>query len=153
MLLKIKFLFSLAFLSVIFLTGCDSESSKKKVEAALNIDAGSVINSLNVAGYTFSGSCVKSGVGNIEYSVESSGSSQGSPLTGTIDCTDGAWELPLSVLAAISDGELTLSLSSFDISASLTLTKDTQVPVLNTVTTDESAGSFRLRCGWWGCLS
>ena len=148
----IKSLFYLVLLSVVSLTGCNSSSSKKK-QAALNIDAGDAINSHNKGSYTFSGPCVENGENNIEYSVASSGSSQGAAaLTGSIGCTEGKWELPFSTLAAISDGEVTLSLSSSNLSASLTVTKDTQAPVLSSVSANKNNGSFTLSCdGTGGC--
>ena len=142
----IKSLFYLVLLSVVSLTGCNSSSSKKK-QAALNIDVGDAINSHNKGSYTFSGPCVENGENNIEYSVASSGSSQGAAaLTGSIGCTEGKWELPFSTLAAISDGEVTLSLSSSNLSASLTVTKDTQAPVLSSVSANKNNGSFTLSC-------
>ena len=148
----IKSLFYLVLLSVISLTGCNSSSSKKK-QAGLNIDVGDAINSHNKGSYTFSGPCVENGENNIGYSVASSGSSQGvAALTGSIGCTEGKWELPFSTLAAISDGEVTLSLSSSNLSASLTVTKDTQAPVLNSVSADKENESFTLSCdGTNGC--
>ena len=138
----IKSLFCIVLLSVVSLTGCNSSSSKKK-QAALNIDAGDAINSHNKGSYTFSGPCVENGAKNIEYSMASSGSSAGAePLTGSIDCTGGRWELPLKTLP---DGEITFSLSSGKLSASLTLTQDTVIPVLSSVTHTEG-GSFTLVC-------
>ena len=137
----IKSLFYLVLLSVVSLTGCNSSSSKKR--GSLSIDAVDVINSHNKGDYIFSGPCVENGAKNIEYSMASSGSSAGAePLTGKIDCTGGRWELPLKTLP---DGEITFSLSSGKLSASLTLTQDTVIPVLDSVTHTEG-GSFTLVC-------
>ena len=137
----IKSLFCIVLLSVVSLTGCNSSSSKKR--GSLSIDAVDVINSHNKGDYIFSGPCVENGAKNIEYSMASSGSSAGAePLTGSIDCTGGRWELPLKTLP---DGEITFSLSSGKLSASLTLTQDTVIPVLNSVTRI-AGGSFTLVC-------
>ena len=140
----IKSLFCIVLLSVISLTGCNSSNSKKR--GSLSIDAVDVINSHNKGNYIFSGPCVENGANNIEYSMASSGSSpEAEPLTGSIDCTGGRWKLPLKALEALPDGEITFSLSSGKLSASLTLTQDTVIPVLDSVTRTEG-GSFTLVC-------
>ena len=145
MLTLIRPLFLLVALSVISLTSCDLES-KSKEKIGLKMGAGSYVNTLNQSSYTFSGTCIRDDENSIKYSVESSGSPADTvPLTGSINCVGDAWELPLTDIGSLPNGKISVSLSYSGLSASLAVTKDTVVPILNSVTRVQN-GSFELAC-------
>ena len=126
--------------------GSSPESSSGKPDM-LTIDSGdaiNAINSINLDGYSFSGSCLENGENNIDFSVVSSSSTE--PITGKTNCEEGKWSLVLSEdnLSSLSDGEITLSLSLSDFSADLTVIKDIVIPVISSVTGTQ--GLLEWRC-------
>ena len=141
----IKPLFFLVPLSIISLTSCSSESSSEE-KIGLKMGTGLYINALNQGSYSFSGTCIKDGENSIGYSVESSGSSEETaPFTGSINCVDDAWELPLTDIGSLLDGKISVSLSYAKLSAFITVIKDTVAPVFNSITYRQG-GSLELAC-------
>ena len=107
---------------------------------------GHYINTLNQGSYTFDGTCIKDGGNSIECNVESSASfEETAPLTDSINCVDDAWGLPLTDIGSLPSGEISVSLSYSKFSASIAVTKNTVVPVLNSITYRQGR-PFELAC-------
>ena len=120
-------------------TSTQSPAAKPTV---VEIDSGGAINASTIGGYRFSGSCLENGQNNMEFSVASSGSANGTePIVGKISCEEGEWSLAFSDhnLSNLPDGEITLSLSLSDFSTDLTIVKDTVTPVMDQVSRTKSA--------------
>ena len=135
-------------------SGTDNTSTTRVAPPTLNITSPTPINSHNISSYFLLGNCATSQA-DINFTL--SGNSSTTPETplstqGTITCLNNQWQTTIDdiLFADFDDGELSLEVTEGAVTKTVTVIKDTAVPIVGTPTQDSQRRMVFCLCRLYG---